>query len=269
MSTPVEAWIDESDFRESQLFAEWAQRMSSGRDLNIVITAASETGVGKTTLAVALARMLDPHGWTAEKASVALPAKYDRLYDKVPPGTVLILDEAEKAADARRGMTKESVSLSQAFAAKRYRQVVSILTAPSKSWIDDRLGSDAADYWIQALDGPIGQIRGEAKVYRLRENEHYEREYKTRTEFIEWPSLDGDSEFQKLSERKEEILENDGEQKWIHVDEHQEKLEKIEKQTRKETRREDIRRTYRESDLSQTDVAEIFDVSQSHVSDIV
>ena len=139
---PIGPWVRVPSFRESKFFAELLNRLVTGRDMNIIVTASSETGVGKTTLAVALAMMIDQHGWTAEKAAVANPVEYDRLYDTSPPGTALILDEAEKAVDARRGMTNESVSLTQSFATKRYKQVFSILTAPSKSWVDNRLGSD-------------------------------------------------------------------------------------------------------------------------------
>jgi len=165
---PIGPWAELAEFRNSKFFAELLNRLVTGRDMNIIVTASSETGVGKTTLAAALAMMIDQHGWTADKAAVADAGAYDRLYDTVPPGSCLILDEAEKAADARRGMTKESVTLTQSFATKRYRQVFSILTAPSKSWIDGRLGSDAADYWIQAQETDMGRIKGEAAVYRLR-----------------------------------------------------------------------------------------------------
>jgi hypothetical protein len=215
---PVGPWATTPGFRDSKFFAELLNRLVTGRDMNIIVTAASETGVGKTTLAAAIAMMVDQHGWTAEKAAVADAAAYDHLYDSVPPGSCLILDEAEKAADARRGMTKESVTLTQSFATKRYRQVFSVLTAPSKSWVDQRLGGDAADYWAQALETDMGRIKGEAKVYRLKTNEHYETDYASRTEYLHWPNLDQNPEFQKLDKRKRELLESDIEQSYVDAD---------------------------------------------------
>jgi len=131
--------------KQSRFFTELFTRLVIGRDANIVITASSETGVGKSTLAVTLALLIDQHGWSSEKAAIGSAEEYDRLYDEVDPGSVVILDEAEEAVDSRRGMTSESVSLAQSFAAKRYKQVFSILTAPTKSWSDKRLGSDSAD----------------------------------------------------------------------------------------------------------------------------
>jgi len=266
---PVGPWAELPEFRQSKFFAELLNRLVTGRDMNIIVTAASETGVGKTTLAVALAMMIDQHGWTADKASVADPADYDRRYDQCPPGSCLILDEAEKAVDARRGMSKESVSLSQTFATKRYRQVFSIMTAPSKSWIDQRLGSDAADYWIQALQTDLGRIKGEAKVYRLKTNEHYEVDYSKRTEYLHWPNLDGNEEFERLDERKRELLESDTEQSYVDADDVDElKQQAVESATERQ-RREVVKRLNELEAVTQEDIADVFEVSQSRVSQIV
>jgi len=267
---PMAPWIRLPMFRRSKFFAELVNRLVTGRDMNIIVTAASETGVGKTTLAVALAVMIDQHGWTHDKASVANPVEYDRLYDQSPPGTCLILDEAEKAMDARRGMTKESVELTQSFATKRYKQVFSILTAPSKGWVDKRLGDDAADYWVQALQTDLGRIKGQAKVYRLKENEHYEREYTERTEMISWPNFDGHDEFEKLDDRKVALLENDGdEQQWYSQDEVNELLDKREEQVRKQQRRGAIVDLNDINSITQSDIASVFGISRSRVSQII
>jgi predicted XRE-type DNA-binding protein len=266
---PIGPWAQQPGFRDSKFFAELLNRLVTGRDMNIIVTAASETGVGKTTLAAAIAMMIDQHGWTADKAAVASAAEYDRLYDTVPPGSCLILDEAEKAADARRGMTKESVTLTQSFATKRYRQVFSVLTAPSKSWVDNRLGSDAADYWIQAMETDMGRIKGEAKVYRLKTNEHYETDYAERTEYLHWPNLDDNTEFQKLDRRKRELLESDTEQGYVDADDVDElKANAVESATEQQ-RREVIEQLNDTDGMSQDDIADLFDITQSRVSQIV
>ena len=266
---PIGPWADQEQFRNSKFFAELLNRLVTGRDMNIIVTAASETGVGKTTLAVALALMIDQHGWDASKASVADPADYDRRYDQCPPGSCLILDEAEKAMDARRGMSHESVSLSHTFATKRYRQVFSILTAPSKSWIDSRLGSDAADYWIQALQTDLGRIKGEAKVYRLKTNEHYEVDYSKRTEYLHWPNLDGNAEFERLDERKRELLESDQEQKYVDVDDVDELKEQAAETAVQRYRRKIMKRLDDRPELTQRDIADIFEMSKGRTNEII
>jgi hypothetical protein len=234
--------------------------------MHIIVTAASETGVGKTTLAASLAILFDQHGWNADKASVASASMYSHLYDKVEPGSVLILDEAEKAADNRRGMSKESVELSQAFAAKRYQQVFGILTAPSKGWVDDRLGSDAADYWIQAHQTDLGRIKGEATVYRMKNNEHYMQEYTERTEKIHWPNLDWHPEFKKLDQRKKNILESDEESPYIHRDKVEDREDAAYKNGRKDMQQEIIERMSAEG-FTQSEIGTAVDLHQTTVSD--
>jgi len=266
---PLEAVRGVESIRESRFFAECLTRLVTGRDANIVITASSETGVGKSTLAVALALLLDQHGWTADRAAIGSAQEYDRLYDASPPGSVVILDEAEEAVDSRRGMTSESVSLAQSFASKRYKQVFSILTAPTKSWIDKRLGSDSADFWIQAQQTDLGRVKGEARVYRLKTNEHYEREFTTKTETLDWPDISDHPEFERMDRRKQQRYDHGDEQQYYASDE----VEDIRQQTREEVRqeyREEIIRRLNDLDpLTQEDVGEVFGISSSRVSQIV
>lgn len=253
-------WAGENGITNSKLHSEFVHRLTAGRDMHVIITAASETGVGKTTLAFALAVLWDQCGWHVGKASVADPSKYSRLYDdddQVPPGSVLLLDEAEKAVDARRGMSTESVELSQDFASKRYRQIFGLLTAPSKGWVDKRLGSDSADYWVQAQETPNGKPKGEAIVYRLKTNEHYEREYTKREEIISWPVLDDHPEFIRLNRVKEEELQGSDEDKYVHKDE----IESIKKEAytkgKRQGEREILAGVYEGTDLTYEDLSEL------------
>lgn len=262
---PVASWAGIESLRDSKFLSEYLNRLVTGRDMHVIITAASETGVGKTTLAASLAILLDQQGWTAEKAAVANAAEYSRKYDEVTPGSWLLLDEAEKAADARRGMTKESVEVSQAFATKRYQQVFGALTAPSKAWVDNRLGSDAADYWIQALQTDRGRVKGEAKVYRLKNNEHYQQDYTQRTEYIHWPNLDWHPEFLKLDRTKRQLLESDEESPYIHKSEIADIKKSVRKEAVRELEQEVMERMY-DQEYSQTQIAEAFDYSQMTVS---
>lgn len=265
---PVGSWVTAEDIRESKFFAEYLNRLVSGRDMHVIITAASETGVGKTTLAASLAILMDQRGWTADKAAVASAEEYSHLYDEVRPGSVLILDEAEKAADARRGMSKDSVEVSQAFAAKRYQQVFGMLTAPTKSWVDKRLGSDSADYWIQALQTDMGRIKGQANVYRLRTNEHYEQDYTERTEHIYWPILDWHDEFQRLDRRKREILESTEESAYIHRDDLADIKRSVRREERRDTEQEIIERMWNhdEQNFTQKEIGAALGVSHSRIS---
>jgi len=272
---PIEPYIEETNFRQSKFFAEYLNRLVTGRDMHVIVTASSETGVGKTTLAASLAIMMDQQGWTAEKAAVASAQEYSYKYDEVSPGSVLILDEAEKAADARNPMAKETRNITQDFATKRYRQVFGILTAPSKSWVDKRLGSDAADYWIQAQQTDLGRIKGEANVYRLKSNEHYQQDYSTKTEMIDWPNLDWHKQFRILDKKKRQILESTDESPYIHRDKLGDIKKKVRKQAKKETEQEIIERMSdstikgkhkADSGFRQKEIGKALGVSRSRIS---
>jgi DNA-directed RNA polymerase specialized sigma subunit len=147
--------------------------------------------------------------------------------------------------------------------------VFSILTAPSKSWIDARLGSDAADYWIQALQTDLGRIKGEAKVYRLKTNEHYEVDYSKRTEYLHWPNLDGNDEFERLDKRKTDLLESDEEQQYVDADQVGELEERAAESATKRQRRRIIKELHKRPELTQESIGDVFDISASRVSQIV
>lgn len=277
--TPVDIWYRYPSLKESKLFHEFLARLTSNRDMHVIITAAAETGVGKTTLAFALARLWDMTGWTAEKATMS-PKEYEMMYDEVEPGSVLMLDEVQQAADSRRATSSSNVDLSQAFATKRYRQVFGMLTAPSKGWVDGRIGSDSADYWIQAQETPEGRPKGEAKVYRLRNNEHYESNYKEKEEIISWPILDWHPEFQRLEKMKAERMEGKTEAKYVHRDEVEELKNNYWNKCSKKSRYHFVR-AMSEAGMSQGDIRSILDaaekdsdgevesLSQPRISDLV
>jgi hypothetical protein len=262
---PVDIWAQNRSrypgFTDSKLFSEFLHRLVSNRDMHVIITAAAETGVGKTTLAFALALLWDMSGWTTEKATLS-PREYEQMYDEVAPGSVLMLDEVQQAADNRRATSSDNVELSQAFATKRYRQVFGMMTAPSKAWVDGRIGADSADYWIQCQETPDGRPKGEAKVYRLKNNEHYGESYHTRCETIAWPILDWHPEFRKLERLKAERMEGQSEDKYVHRDEVRNlKQNYWDKCSRKS--RFHLVRAMSEFGIAQTDIAKILDFAEA------
>jgi len=265
--SPVEIWSRYPELSESKLFHEFASRLTAGRDMHVIITAAAETGVGKTTLAFVLALLWDMHGWTVEKATLD-PREYDTMYDSVEPGSVLLLDEVEQAADSRRGSSRENVDLSQAFATKRYRQVFGLMTAPSKGWVDGRIGSDSADYWIQAQETPEGKPKGEAKVYRLKNNEHYEESYSKRTETLSWPILDWHREFRRLEQIKVDRMEGQTQSKYVHREEVEDIKENFWNKAWNKGRYELIQGLAAQG-VQQTTIAEAAELSPARISQLV
>jgi len=294
--------LKEADsLRKSKFWNEYLTRLETGRDMHTAITAASETGVGKTTLAYALCVMGDMSGWSVDKATLD-PAEYAHMYDsknycsdhdgtdevplstfercseceyELPPGSWLLGDEWEQAVDARRSNSKENVEASHQVATKRYRQIFSVYTLPSKSWMDNRFSNDAIDYWIQAKEGPAGKPKGEATVYRVKNNEHKGASYVEKIETFSWPILDHHAEFQKLERLKKERMEGDIKRSYIHRDEFEEAKKNFWNKATKKSRYHIVKALV-EDGMTQTRVSDILQkaehvegLTQQRVSDLV
>lgn len=289
------------ELRTSEFWTEYVHRLVAGRDMHTAITAASETGVGKTTLAYALCALGDMTGWTAAQATLD-PAEYAHLYDKknycdhhaefddvplstfercsdcayaLPPGSWLLGDEWEQAVDARRSQTKENVEASHQVATKRYRQIFAVYTLPSKSWMDNRFSNHAIDYWIQAQEDDKGQPAGKATVYRVKINEHANSSYTEKVETISWPILDHHDEFQKLEQMKKERMEGTIQRTYVHKDEFEDAKENFWNKATQKTRFQMVKAMAKDG-LTQQRIADITtqaehveDLTQSGVSRLV
>lgn len=301
-NSPIEIWSQYEGLTNSQYWKEYIARLTANRDMHTYVTAASETGVGKTTLAFALCMLGDMTGWNAGDKATLDPAEYAHYYDKrdycdvhadkdevdldeflncpeceyyLKPGSWLLGDEWEQAVDTRRSTSKENVEASHQVATKRYRQIFGVYTLPSKSWMDNRFEDDAADFWIQAQQTDMGKPKGEAHVYRLKTNEHYETNYTKRVETISWPVLDDHKEFRKLERMKRKRMEGKIRRTYIHRDEYEEAKSNFWNKATKKTRYH-IVKAMNEWGISQTDISEILTtadhvegLSQQRISQIV
>jgi len=181
-------------------------RMRKGRDLKIVWTARnSATGVGKTTgsgwLGLSWTPTFSGKLWSADTHATLSVKEYFRLYRSLPPGSVLILDEAEEL-DARRSMKQENVDFSHDWMMLRKRQIISILTLPSPSSLDSRL-EELADVWINSTK------RGEAIVHGIQVLDYGNRKRQTpRTHTLRYPDVSNHPELARLDEMKDEKIKN-------------------------------------------------------------
>lgn len=285
--SPVDIWSKYEGLTNSYFWHEYCNRLSANRDMHTYITAASETGVGKTTLAFALCLLGDIHGWRVEQATLD-PAEYAHLYDKqelcsrhdsvnhlplddfeacdeceyyVKPGGWLLGDEWEQAVDARRSTSKSNVAASHAVATKRYRQIFGVYTLPSRNWMDSRFANEGADFWIQAQETDIGRPKGEAKVYRLKTNEHYETSYTKHVETISWPVLDWHPEFRKLERLKRERMEGQIHRTYIHRDEFEEAKKNFWNKATKKSRYHLVK-AMAEHGITQSEISEILTTAE-------
>lgn len=188
---------------KSHIHQLFLKRMENDRDLKIIITAKdAQTGVGKSTLAFALAASWHPiyadEPWTADDYSTYDVGEYLKKYRDVENGSVLLMEEAEQL-DSRRSMASENVDFSHYWMAMRVRQVVSILTLPSTSALDKRLW-ELADIWINV------ECRGRASVYRIGINSFDGEMFTEHKQQLTWPDVSSHPEMKNLDKQKEEKI---------------------------------------------------------------
>jgi hypothetical protein len=178
------------------------KRHAQGRDLKVVITQRnSETGGGKTTLAVFLALSWDVNGWDGEQKGTVDPEEFLNIYPELPEHSCIIMDEAEEL-DARRSMASENVEFSKHWMTMRTRQIDSILTLPATSALDKRL-LELADVRINVKG------RGKGSVYRIKIDDHNPERgpQEWHMHEIEWPDLSEHPEYQKLDAQKQQMID--------------------------------------------------------------
>lgn len=192
-----------TDHRMNDLQKLYDRRRRDGRTLlAIIIARDAATGTGKTTLACQLAKSWDTHGWTADRATLD-PGTYADKYtsEDTPKKSVLLLDEAEQAADNRRSMSGQNVKLSHLWATMRFREIYSIVTLPSASMLDKRL-KELADLKI------VVHNRGTAVAYKTKIDDHDGSYRAKRLCRLRWEPMDDDPDYQKLTEKKAERMGN-------------------------------------------------------------
>lgn len=244
------------------------EKLDNDNDIKIIIQGAnSQTGVGKTTLAIQLCRWIDSGEWDAREKAFIDIQKYLNSYLEYPEGSALLLDEIGQGADNRRATSTENVNLSHGWQMLRSRNVATVATLPSTNMLDNRM-LELADYWI------LVKKRGIAQPYEIRVNDFngkIARKPLPGEEHIRFPDLPGnDPDKRFLDNIKDEKVKTGG-MKSIPVAEHKEKLQRAEKQARQDMRDEMIRQIYAATDLSYASIGQLdsVDLTKQTVGQIV
>lgn len=244
------------------------QRLSNDNDIKIIIQGKnSQTGIGKTTLAIELCRYIDENGWSAEEKAYIDVQKYLNNFLDVQKQSALLLDEIGAGADSRRATSHDNVELSQGWQMLRARNVATVATLPSTNMLDPRM-LELADYWV------LVKKRGLAQPYEIRVNDFNGKVARNplpgeeHIRFYDLPGWDADKNY--LDDIKDAKVHSDG-NNMIRQEEHEKKLERAKKDVRKETRDQLIRDFYNSSstDLSYADIGKVVDLTKQAVGDIV
>lgn len=239
------------------------QRLRDDKDGQVIITSkGSQRGLGKTTLALHIAKRLDDNFTAKEKCFVDVH-EYLTKYKEADSGSVLILDEAEKGADSRRAMSKENVDLTQGWASMRYKNIVSIVTLPDIGMLDKRL-LRLADFRINVIK------RGVAVPFWINVNDFTgDIEEKTirrggSAELMFFSKISkNDSDYRYLNNLKDRAVK--GSYNKYSKEELEKQVKNAKKKTEKEVRDKYIYKIYNGSDLTQENLSSMLDVSQSTV----
>ena len=185
------------------------KKINSNNDFKAVITSTNfETGLGKTTLGTLLCWdvMGGPDSWdpyelgvmgvgeyiekytAANNVDIDTWADLDRLIRefvhgdkeidwKIPAGSAMLLDEVGLEADRRRPMAKTNVDFRHAWSVLRFRNMFTVATLPSKSLFDSDL-MKFTDIWINVVDRGVAHpyevlvndFSGDLRYSRLQDN---------------------------------------------------------------------------------------------------
>lgn len=181
------------------------RRHNADGDVKVVITQRdSDTGGGKSTLAVWLAMCWDQHGWDGSEKGTTDPERLIELFGELPPHSVAILDEAEEL-DSRRAMKEQNIEFSKKWMKARTRQVDSILTLPTTSALDVRM-KELAHIRLHVTR------KGRAKVYDVTVDDRSGEVDERFIEFYHWPDVSESTQFKQLDQHKQDDLDQNAEE---------------------------------------------------------
>jgi len=231
----------------------------------------ASTGVGKTGLAVYLARLLcDAFGYELKEDDLTLSGShYLQRWREHPDSeqpSVIILDElgGAGAGHARRAMSTQNVELGNAWQLMRKKRIVSIVTLPHWSKVDKDMRQQA-DFRLWCLKEPIGYFRP-YQVGAGFDSGGVTTDGYDDIERIGFPDMDNhnDEYFQYLSKKKDELLDSE----YFDADKLNEDGEPVEQQSPDEAKREErIATAQRLRDTGETvrDIADVVDMSHTWV----
>lgn len=270
-SAPAVPWED------TELYNRWARRVKDGKpnDMLIVISASSYTGVsgtGKTTAATSIAEEFDLGEFDAEERATMDPSKfaYDILVNS-EPGSAMILEEAQgtpasTGLNKRRGMKEESMAAINGILANRDNNYTIIIVVQQLSMLDVSL-IPLIDAWLLIQKEPSDPAGPEMTHHEVHGQDYRLKSQELKTPAVEelaWPAIPHDNEnYQAIERKKQEAKQRDG-----HDDEENETpFQRDDIPTK--VRNDIIKSTYENSDVTQEELAEVWDITRQRVQQVL
>jgi hypothetical protein len=229
------------------------RKLENDNDVKIIIVGKnSQTGIGKTTLAIQLCRFIDPN-WSAEDSAYIRPQPYLNEYLEKPAGSAMLLDEIEHGADRRRSQSHENVDLSQGWAKLRARNIATVATSPSMNMVDRRM-LELADFWV------LVKRRGLAQPYQIKVNDFNGKmsmQPLPGDEHIRFRDIgEEDPDKAYLDEIKDDIVTSDGDG-WVTKEEMEERVTEAKSGVRTDVRNQFLYEAYEQFDVTYSELCEL------------
>jgi hypothetical protein len=235
----------------------------------IVDAEGASTGVGKTSLAVSIAKLCAKafdYSMVHDDLTLSGQQYLNRWREHPGPEqpSVILLDElaGAGAGDARRAMSTENVNLGRSWQLMRKKRVVTITTLPHWSDADKRMRR-FADYRLYCLERPIGYFRPYEVTATFDRGDVRTVSYDDDPDRFRFPNMAsiGDPLYEHVTTLKDDLLASDAfdadDVADIEDEPDPEEVEREQKVT-------DAQRA-RNKGLSTREVADIVDMSQSWV----
>lgn len=245
----------------------YQRRIENGQDIiGFIDDYNNDRGTGKTILTLLIADYMDrtDEGLTTDKCFIDSD-ELVRAYTESPPGSALVLDEAEVGADKYQAGSKSNRALRKIVSMGRIEEKYVFFNMPNIHFIDRDLKS-LGTVWISV------EALGRARVHRLGYNKYRAEERTPLKHRITWSDIK-DRRLRNIyneltEEKRRHMAGEEGGMNLISADEAEKIAEKRAKEQLMEQRNEWIKKLCEQDDLTQGDIAEVVGVTRQRVSQI-
>lgn len=248
----------------------YRKRVASNQDLAILVSDhQNRRGTGKTIFSLKLASLMDrtEEGLTENKVAIS-PDELTQAYMEEPKGSALVLDEAEAGLSKYRAGSAVNMAMRELVSMGRIREKYLVLNLPASSELDRDLKA-LCNFWFMV------QQKGTALGHHLNWNPYKEEPRTPKTETWKWSDIPEENSLREvydyLTEEKLAHLEGEREgssQRMTHA-EATEMVEKAESRASTATRNDLLTTIYKDTELTQQELASAVELSRSRLADIV
>jgi hypothetical protein len=257
-----------SDYPFTKLYE---KRVRNSSDISVIVSdRANRRGTGKTVLSLILAHMMDrtSEGITTEKVAIN-PDELAEAYTDCPRGSALVLDEAEAGLSKYRAGSSVNMAMRELISMGRIKEKYIVLNLPASSELDRDLKA-LCSWWMLVAE------KGLAKSHPLNWNPYSEEPRTPRMDDSwTWDDIPQDHElrdvYEYLTKEKERHLagEVESSSQRLSASEVDSMLEDAKSEVKTSTRNELLTTIYKQTTLTQKELAQSVGLSRSRLADIV